>query len=85
MPRFTLLLKFSYQRERNCVEKLCVISNALWKRDMVPWPDGDMNFAKNWKSHSEKYVWSEINGQEVDEIHNADVGLEWSNWSAGKG
>ena len=24
------------------------------------------DFSKNWKSHGEKYAWSEINGQEVD-------------------
>ena len=28
------------------------------------------------ESHGEKYEWSEISGQEVDNRSNADVGLE---------
>ena len=64
--------------------KLCEISYASWKLGMVPRPEWDMDFAKNWRSHGEKYAWSEINGQEVDNRSNADVGLEWNNGSADK-
>ena len=34
------------------------------------------NFSTNLKSHGGKYVWSEINGQEVDKRSNADYGLK---------
>ena len=49
------------------------------------WDEWDGDFVKNRLSHGEKYVWSEISGQEVDKIFNTDVGLERSNGSTGRG
>ena len=31
--------KISSENQWNCIQKLCEISNALWKRDMVPRPE----------------------------------------------
>ena len=31
--------KISYENQRKCIQKLCEISNALWKRDMVLRPE----------------------------------------------
>ena len=39
MPRFTLWIEISFENQRNCIQRLCEISNALWKRDMVPGPE----------------------------------------------
>ena len=39
MPRFTLRKEISFENQRNCIQKLCEISNTLWKRDMVPRPE----------------------------------------------
>ena len=36
----------------------------------------DSDFANHRKSHGDKYMWSEINGQEVDKRFNAEVALE---------
>ena len=47
MPRFTLRKEISFENQRNYIQKLCEISNASWKRDMVPRPELDMNFIKN--------------------------------------
>ena len=43
---------------------------------MVLRSECDMDFAKNRTSHVEPYAWGEINGLEVDERSNADVGFE---------
>ena len=34
MPRFTLGVEISFENQRNCIQKLCEISNTLLKRDM---------------------------------------------------
>ena len=39
MPRFTLQKVISFENQGNCMQKLCEISNASWKRDMVPRPE----------------------------------------------
>ena len=44
----------------------------------------DMDFAKNWKIHVDEYVWSEVDGQEVDKRCIAYVVLEWNHRSACK-
>ena len=47
-------------------------------------PYGSKTWCLRQKSHDEKYVWSENNGQEVDKRSNADVGIQLNNRSAGK-
>ena len=37
--------KISFEIQRKCIQKLCEISNALWKPDMKPRPD--MDFTKS--------------------------------------
>ena len=77
--------KRSSEDHRKCIQWLCEISSAPRRRDVVLRSVCDMDFAKNRMSHVEQYAWGEINGLEVDERSNADVGFEWNNRSAGEG
>ena len=60
LPRFILQKKISFENQGKCIQKLYEISDALWKRDMVPKAEKDRDFAKNRNSHDEKYMLSEI-------------------------
>ena len=83
-----LCCKISSQNQRNYLEKLCEINNALWKRDVVPRPEWDRYFAKK-QSYGEKCNEKIVDKKSIKDLmmlisNNADVGLEWNNRSAGK-
>ena len=69
---------------KGSVYKSCVKSAMLYGSKTWCLGQNEAGILHRTKSHGDKYVLSEIIGQEVDKRCNADVVLEWSNRSAGK-